>query len=83
MCGISSFRCKSGLCVQKAMACNGIAECDDGSDESIGCELFPEESCASWFGEKHVRCTEFNNTLDSRVREIKRSWNTNRKFLTL
>ena len=65
------FRCESGLCLQKTVACNGKRECDDGSDETIGCsQLFPEESCASWFGEKHVRCTEFNNTLDSRVRSL-------------
>ena len=71
--GGEGFRCTSGLCVQKALACNGKMECEDGSDESIGCELFPEESCPSWFGEKHVRCTEFNNTLDSQVRTISRT----------
>ena len=63
-------RCKSGLCLQKEVACNGKKECDDGSDETIGCELFPAEGCASWFGREHVRCTKFNNTLDSDVRYL-------------
>ena len=68
--GGEGFRCKSGLCLQKEVACNGKKECDDGSDETIGCELFPAEGCPSWLGKKHVRCTKFNNTLDSQVRYL-------------
>ena len=50
---------------------NSLRESIFREDLSLhNCLQFPEaeeESCASWFGERHVRCTQFNNTLDSRV----------------
>ena len=32
--GSIGFRCSDGLCVQKRLACDGIKQCKDGSDES-------------------------------------------------
>jgi hypothetical protein len=31
---VIGFQCTSGLCVQRRLACDGIKQCDDGSDES-------------------------------------------------
>lgn len=37
--------------------CDNRKDCDDGTDETLGCDLFPEENCKSWYGQKHVKCT--------------------------
>ena len=36
-CGSNQFRCTSnGRCIDQSMRCNGVKDCNDGSDE-IGC----------------------------------------------
>ena len=32
-----SFRCNNGMCIPETLHCNGAEDCDDGSDETIGC----------------------------------------------
>lgn len=56
-CSSDEFACRSGLCIPLELACDGAEQCDDGSDETVGCsELFPEEQCMSWHGQKFVEC---------------------------
>ena len=50
------WRCESGQCIRKELVCNNKADCTDKSDETLGCNLFPETNCKSWFGLKYVNC---------------------------
>ena len=52
------FRCLDGLCIQKSLACDGNKNCQDGSDEAEGCNLFPQTGCNSWYGLEYVKCSE-------------------------
>ena len=54
--GYEGWSCKSGLCIEKAKVCDTKEDCDDGSDESVGCNLFPNSTCTSWFGLRHEKC---------------------------
>ena len=51
----AKWRCKDGLCIDMAMVCNGKNNCNDGSDEEEGCELYGSD-CKSWGGQEHVKC---------------------------
>ena len=33
----NSFQCDSGMCIPAILQCNGVDDCDDGSDEKIDC----------------------------------------------
>ncbi len=58
--GRPQWRCRSGMCVALKMACDGEAQCDDGTDEIDGCRMFggddTEDFCPSWYGRRHVPC---------------------------
>ena len=54
----AGWKCQDGQCIQKELLCNNKADCDDKSDETLGCDLFPESQCKSWFGLRHVKCAE-------------------------
>ncbi len=41
-CGENEFSCGSGECVPKYARCNGVTNCEDGSDE-LACSCEPEE----------------------------------------
>ena len=46
------------------MACDGLAQCDDATDEIDGCRIYQSDGddfCLSWNGRKHVPCT--NSTI--------------------
>ena len=51
-----NWRCTNGQCIGKRFVCDGSKECEDGSDEVEGCELYMESQCKSWNGEKHEKC---------------------------
>ncbi len=46
------WRCDDGLCIPMSNACDGHPDCQDGTDETKGCNLYPNTSCASWRGKK-------------------------------
>lgn len=53
------WQCKDGSCLSLNQVCDGIStQCgvDDPDDEEIGCRLFPDSSCMSWRGQRHVPC---------------------------
>ena len=54
----AGWKCQNGQCIQKELLCNNKADCDDKSDETLGCDLFPESQCKSWFGLRHVKCAD-------------------------
>ena len=35
------YHCNSGDCIPTSDVCDGVPNCQDGSDETEGCELFP------------------------------------------
>ena len=34
------FKCKSGMCIPEVLQCNGVEDCDDGTDETVGCSKY-------------------------------------------
>ena len=50
------WRCHNGQCLSKRFVCDFNADCEDGSDEVEGCNLFEESQCKSWNGLKHEKC---------------------------
>ena len=40
--GEEGFACDDGLCIDISGVCNKIPNCDDGTDESKGCDLYPD-----------------------------------------
>lgn len=38
VCGVTSFRCANGKCVEKSTFCDGINDCGDGTDEPKTCQ---------------------------------------------
>lgn len=38
-CTEDQFTCSDKLCIALDLACDGISQCDDGTDETIGCEI--------------------------------------------
>ena len=40
--GEEGFACDDGLCINISGVCNKITNCDDETDESKGCDLYPE-----------------------------------------
>ncbi|KAK2141912.1 hypothetical protein LSH36_1020g00003 [Paralvinella palmiformis] len=51
-CSNTQYRCKSGLCIPLSLICNGLADCDDGSDEDVPCVSSNTVSCT--FNENYV-----------------------------
>ena len=60
--GHDQWRCNDGLCIEFNNICDGNKNCHDGSDETDGCNLFPETNCRSWFGQRHIACV-INGTM--------------------
>jgi hypothetical protein len=54
--GQEQWRCDDGLCILNTFVCDGYKNCADGTDETDGCNLYPSTGCASWKGEKHIKC---------------------------
>ena len=54
--GVEGWRCNDGLCIDIEKVCNNQFDCKDRSDESDGCDIYPETNCKSWFGLEHVKC---------------------------
>ena len=54
--GNEGWLCNSGFCIVREHICDNKKDCDDGSDEAIGCNLFPDSTCNSWFGLQHNKC---------------------------
>lgn len=40
VCGDEQQRCLNGLCVDKALVCDGNNDCGDNSDEELSCGKF-------------------------------------------
>ncbi|KAE9547245.1 hypothetical protein FO519_009543, partial [Halicephalobus sp. NKZ332] len=46
LCSSSEFRCSSGACIPKKDMCNGVKDCDDGSDEEGQCGECRDFGCS-------------------------------------
>ena len=55
------WRCNDGFCIHSQFVCDGNPNCDDQSDEEIGCNLFPDTGCPSYFAAKHEKCVDWSN----------------------
>ena len=61
--GQSGWRCRDGRCIEISSVCDGVSQCQDGSDEASdeydGCNRYPDldtGNCSSWFGQYHRLC---------------------------
>ncbi|XP_059084151.1 uncharacterized protein LOC131881331 [Tigriopus californicus] len=57
------WRCMDGRCIKRKHLCDGLAQCEDNTDESLGCKLFNNDTeCPSWSGQLHVPCQTSNES---------------------
>ncbi|XP_039277235.1 serine protease nudel [Nilaparvata lugens] len=61
-CRNDEIKCKSGQCIKKSLYCNGVKDCNDGSDEQDSCE----KNCTMYFelSDKSKLCDGHINCLD-------------------
>ena len=60
--------------MEQEKICDGFPQCDhpDESDETEGCQLFPDSGCDSWKGREHFNCTRdglhecFSNQMEAK-----------------
>ena len=59
--GQEGWQCYNGKCIEKQRVCDNHIDCTtgenmDSSDEDVGCSLYRESPCKSWFSLEHVEC---------------------------
>lgn len=63
-CTEEQFTCSDKLCIALDLACDGISHCDDGTDETIGCEIltvcaFSFDPLNTYFSSLNLFSTKF------------------------
>lgn len=60
------WRCGSD-CLVESFICDGYEQCEDNSDETEGCHLFPESGCKSHGGRRHYLCQRTGDCFQTRA----------------